>query len=278
LAGLLEISPQEIDYVTSRLHTFYKAKSQPKADGTSRKLLVPYGRLKELQLLIKERVFDRIPLLPCVQGGVKNKSVISNALPHVGQTIVFSIDIKNFFPSVSPTRVVRIFRSIGFGEEAAEILTKLTTWQFQLPQGTHTSTAIANLSLGEIDKRIRTLSTMHGFAYTRYVDDLTLSGGYRILKFRGLLQRIVESDGFSVKPEKTVTMHAGMRQVVTKLVVNGKVNLSWEQRNEIRKEVLQCLSNPGQEIPASTRGRVAWLRSVNPRFGKKLESRLGSKG
>jgi RNA-directed DNA polymerase len=277
LSELLGVPCREIDYVASRLHRFYKTKKLSKADGTPRQLLIPCGRLKSIQLAIKEKIFDQISFLPCVQGGVKNKSVISNASLHVGQAIVFSVDIKSFFPSIVPARVERIFGSLGFGEQATRLLTKLTTWQFQLPQGTHTSPAIANLSLRGLDKRILKLSRIHNFVYTRYVDDLTLSGSYRLLKFRGLLQRMVESEGFSVKPEKTVTMHSGMRQVVTKLVVNGKVNLSREQRNEIRKEFLACLSVPGEDLPASTRGRVGWLRSVNPGFGKKLLSRLESK-
>jgi len=277
LAELLEITPREIDYVTSRLHRFYKTKNLSKADGSARKLLIPCGQLKAIQLAIKENILDQITYLPCAQGGVKGKSVISNASSHVGQGVIFSVDVKHFFPSITPARVERIFMSLGFGEQAAGLLTKLTTWQFQLPQGTHTSPAIANLSLRQLDKRILKLSRIHNFVYTRYVDDLTLSGSYRLLKFRRLIQRMVESEGFSVKPEKTVTMHSGVRQIVTKLVVNGKVNLSREQRNEIRKEILECLSVSGGEISASTRGRLAWLRSVNPGFGKKLESRLESR-
>jgi RNA-directed DNA polymerase len=278
LTELLGISTREIDYVTSRLHRFYKSKTTPKADGTPRQLLIPCGRLKLIQKRIKEKIFDQIPFLPCVQGGVRRKSVVSNASPHVGQAIVFSIDIKSFFPSVSPTMVEGVFKSLGFGDQSAKLLTKLTTWKFQLPQGTHTSTAIANLALRELDKRILKLSQVHGFTYTRYVDDLTLSGSFRLLKFRRLLQRIVESEGFSVKPEKTVTMHSGMRQVVTKLVVNGKVNLSREQRKQIRKEFLECLHATDRELTPSIRGRIAWLRSVNSKLGRNLESRLKSRG
>src|SRR5271169_5689891 len=39
--------------------------------------------------------------------------------------------------------------------------------------------------------------------YSRWVDDITLSGSKRLLKFRSMFERIVESEGFQLKAEKT---------------------------------------------------------------------------
>ena len=128
------------------------------------------------------------------------------------------------FPSISPRRVQAIFQSIGFGPEATGILTKLTTWHNELPQGVPTSNALANLALLRIDLRITRLTERQGFNYSRWVDDLTFSGPERLLKFRGLLRRIVEDESFNVKPDKTKTELAKDRQTVTNFVVNTKVN------------------------------------------------------
>ena len=275
LAKLLAVEPREMDYVLSRLARYYQPRQFPKSSGGFRTLMIPHGELKDLQLKIKQHILDKVPFLPCVHGGVKHKSIISNAQPHVSQTVVFSLDIENFFPHVDPERVYRIFRDLGFGEEAGRILAKATTWNYQLPQGTSTSTGLANLSLARADARIIQLAREHDFAYTRFVDDLTLSGGWRLLKFRRLIPRIIESEGFRIKPEKTMTMDRGSRQVVTKLVVNGKINVSRERRQTIRKEVLDLIQGSTDiRSTASVKGRVHWMRHVNPDIGAGLASHL----
>ena len=275
LAKLLAVSPGEIDYVLSRLPYYYRPRPFPKAAGGFRTLLVPQGKLKLLQQKIKAHILDKFPLLPCVHGGVNRRSIISNAQPHVARAVVFSLDIKDFFPHVGPDRVGRIFAGLGFRDHAAQILTTATTYKFQLPQGAPTSTSLANLSLIRADFRILKLAEAHGLAYTRFVDDLTLSGEWRLLKFRRLIPRILESEGFRVKPEKTMTMDRGTRQIVTKLVVNGKINVSRERRESIRREILDHVGKGGEADPLpSLRGRVHWLGYVNPDVGKRLLERL----
>jgi|HubBroStandDraft_4_1064222.scaffolds.fasta_scaffold13021_4 RNA-directed DNA polymerase len=274
LAKLLAVAPQEIDYVLRRLDRYYKPANVPKRDGSPRMLLVPRGKLKLLQKKIKRHVLDKFPFLDCVHGGVKGRSVVSNALPHVQKSVVFSVDLKDFFPHVTPERVFRIFRALGFGEECARVLVKATTWKHQLPQGAPTSTALANLSLVRADWRLRRLAQIKHFSYTRYVDDLTLSGESRLLNFRKLIPRIIESEGFSVKPQKTVTMHMGERQVVTQLVVNTKVNMPREWRKGVRALVFGRMRGERSDVSVnSVRGRVNWFYFLNRGAGRKLLER-----
>lgn len=272
---MLAVGTHEIDYVLSRLNRYYRPREFPKSAGGFRTLLVPQGELKIFQQKIKKHILDKVPFLPCVHGGIRRKSIITNAEPHVSQAVVFSLDVANFFPHVDPERVFRIFRGLGFGEEAAGILVKATTWKYQLPQGASTSTSLANLSLVRADSRILRLTEDHGFNYTRFVDDLTVSGEWRLLKFRRTFPRILESEGFQIKPEKTVTMDRGTRQVVTKLVVNGKINVSRERRSSIRRDVLDFVHGFGDpSSSASVKGRVHWMHHVNPQIGANLLSRL----
>jgi RNA-directed DNA polymerase len=277
LARFLGIAPGEIDHVLHRLHKSYRPQRFRKADNSFRNLLVPQGKLKLLQTKIKTHILDVVPALPCVHGGVRRRSICSNARPHVAKAVVFTIDIKDFFPHIDPERVLRIFQAMGFREEAAEILTKATTWKHQLPQGVATSTALANLSLVRVDDRIQRLAGLHGFAYTRFVDDLTLSGDWRLLKFRRLIPRIVESEGFSIKPEKTMTMDRGARQMVTKLVVNSKINIGKERRRGIRKEVFDHRrEHHAEALTPRVQGLVYWLRQVNAPVGEKLLNRVAT--
>ena len=276
LASLLGIRPREIDYVLSRLRHYYRPKLRPKSDGKVRKLYVPHGNLKEIQRKIKTEICDKVKWASTIHGGIRSRSIVSNAEAHVRKPVVFAMDIKDCFPSIGPDRVLRVFQALGFECEAAELLVILTTWKFQLPQGAHTSTALANLALAGVDFRIFNLAEIQGFSYTRYVDDITISGNWRLLKFRRLLIRIVEYEGFRVKPNKVETMHMGMRQVVTKLVVNGKVNLPREKRESLRKELLPHFGDPSSRITPSTLGRLHWLKFINPVLGKSLLERIQS--
>jgi RNA-directed DNA polymerase len=273
VAKLLHVSPGDINHLLSRLSKQYVERTRRKADGSKRKLLVPSESLKLIQRKIAANILNRVPLLPCVYGGVRGKSVTHNAKVHVGQDVVFTMDIEQCFPSIGPVMVRSIFQELGFGPDACGLLTKLTTWQGQLPQGVPTSTVLANLVLMRIDRRILGLKKIHGFNYTRWVDDLTFSGGMRLLKIRHLLRRIVEDEGFKVNPEKIRTMLAKDRQVVTKLVVNTQVNLPREQRKEIRAAVKTHLAT-GDGLPAQVEGRMHWLRAVNPGVGEKLNEKV----
>jgi RNA-directed DNA polymerase len=165
-----------------------------------------------------------------------------------------------------------IFEALGFRDEAASLLVNSTTWDGQLPQGAPTSSAIANLSMTRVDVRLEGLAATQGFDYTRYVDDLTISGPGRLKKFRGLIQKVVEEEGFRVNPEKILTMHSGERQVVTKIVVNTKLNLTREDRKDIRLKALQHAATPRRirSNGESLKGQLSWLQSVNPLLATKI--------
>jgi RNA-directed DNA polymerase len=270
LSQLLEISPGRLFHLASRVDHYYRNTTIPKSDGALRKLRIPVGDLKLTQQKIKEVILDQVPLPAWVHGGVRRKSPKSNAAVHVGQPVVYTIDIKSFFPSVTPSQVKTVFRQLGFGEQPSNLLTRLTTSQFELPQGTHTSTALANLVLLHADWRIANLGRAHGFGNTRFVDDVSASGKRRLYKFRNLIDRIIESEGFDIKSEKRFTMDAGQRQVVTKLVVNAKVNLTCESRRKIRQEVLNDECVKRGELTPSVKGRLGWFVFINPDAGAKL--------
>jgi RNA-directed DNA polymerase len=275
VAALLKVSPGEINHLVSRLDKQYLHRSRKKPDGTKRTLFVPSDQLKLLQRKIYDHILSKVPLLPCVLGGVKGKSPIENAAIHTNKPVVFKMDIAQCFPSIGPRRVIAIFQSLGFGPEATGLLTKLTTWQNELPQGAPTSNALANLALLRVDQRITSLAEQQGFCYSRWVDDLTFSGPERIVKFRTLFRRIVEEEGFTTKPDKTKTEFATGRQTVTNFVVNTKVNLSKEKRAAIKNEVLMERVS-GKELSPSAAGKMHWLRSVNPAVGDRLVKRVSS--
>jgi len=273
LCNLLSVSPGLVGHVISRVDHYYVKDPRPKPNGGVRTLYKPLGRLCEIQSAIKSSILGRIPPLPFVHGGIRKRSIQTNARPHIGKEAVLAVDIRDCFPSIGPERVLKVLNELGVSGEAALILRELTTFDFQLPQGPCTSPAIANLVLRPVDHRLNALAHKHGLSYTRFMDDIIISGTARVGKFRGLVHKILESEGFKLKAKKELMLQSE-RQVVTKLVVNRKPNVPKERRAEIRREAVQQVNSGQGQLSPSTIGKLVWVKSINKEVGSKLLSRF----
>jgi hypothetical protein len=156
-----------------------------------------------------------------------------------------------------------------------------------LPQGAPTSPALTNTLCLRLDQRLSGLARSLGWRYTRYADDLTFSrpegaeGPPRVGTLLGSARRIVEGEGFSVHPEKTVVSRDGARQKVTGLVVNGKAPP--RPPREYRRRLRAAVHNrkvgkdtAGRESLTELAGAVAYLTMTDPALGAKLSAGLTS--
>src|ERR1035441_3882608 len=135
---------------------------------------IPDAELMCLQRRIKTNILDKLELSDAAHGGVRGRSPRSNALPHLNQPCVINLDVKEFFPRVRHY-VVRVVlrRELGFGREVAHILTRLMTLDAQLPQGSPSSTAVANVLLTQaVDAPLSANARKIDAQSTRFVDDL----------------------------------------------------------------------------------------------------------
>ena len=267
LAELLKVTSGEIAYVLSKMGSLYRRENKLKPNGTFRTLLKPRGSLRDIQDKIKNEVLTKVSFPSWVQGGVAHRSVRTNAKHHLNKQLLSTMDIKDCFPSITMHKVRGVFEELGFSGEALALITKLTTWQFQLPQGTPTSPLIANLALAKVDRRQIGLAKQHGFTYTRYVDDIAASGGQRLRSVRNLQERILGGEGFAIKPlsegQKKIMIQDRDRQQLTGLVLNQKVNLPREKRQEIAQDADSAMRK-GIPLTEKQKGKLSWLHSVNP--------------
>ena len=95
----------------------------PKKTGGERIISAPMPRLKQAQYWILDNILNKIPVHDAVHGFRCDRSILTNAKPHVGADVVINFDLQDFFPSVSYKRVKGLFRSFGYSEAAATILT-----------------------------------------------------------------------------------------------------------------------------------------------------------
>jgi hypothetical protein len=258
----------------------------PKRSGGERLIYAPKRRLKAVLRGLDSLLVCKLPKSEHAHGFVKGRSIASNAAPHVGKAVVLHFDIKDCFPTIHFGRVRGLLIALGYSYPVAAVLAVLMTEAPRQPvaaegkiyhvptgprvcvQGAPTSPGLCNAILLRLDHRLAGLARKHGFAYSRYADDLTFSGSdlAKIAKLLKLIPAIVAAEGFAVNAAKTRIMRAGRRQAVTGVVVNKAMGLSRQERRRLRA-ALHRQTQGGNAESAGERlrlhGKLAYLFMLN---------------
>src|SRR5262249_50809637 len=146
----------------------------------------------------------------------RGSSIVTNAAGHVGKPFVANVDIKEFFPSIGPAAIANLLHQRGFGIQLATAVSRLVTLRGGLPQGAPTSPMLSNLYLAKFDSGLAEKCEKRGFTYSRYADDITISGGSRegLLEMLRLTANRLAELGLSLNEEKTRIASQGGQQRV----------------------------------------------------------------
>ena len=282
----------------------YQRFQLPKKSGGVREISAPMPLLKEAQRWVLENVLYRLDATEHAHGFVPERGILTNALPHVGNTLVVNLDLQNFFPTITYRRCKGLFRELGYSEKFATLFALLCTepetdrvtadgktYYVQtgsrtLPQGAPSSPMLTNLICRRMDARMRGIAQKFGLTYTRYADDLTFSGddaahGPLVGKLLWQVRRVVGDEGFVVHPRKTQIMRKGARREVTGIVVNEKPNLPRKKLRQFRA-VLHQIEQHGPDgktwgngplFPA-LHGYAAHIAMVRPDLGRDYLARV----
>lgn len=216
----------------------YRQFELPKRRGGTRTITTPQKSLKWLQRSLLQVLTHLFPRHKCGVGFERGESVVTHAKAHAGKRWVYVVDIQDFFPSITRSRVYGMLRAKPFeaSEPIARYLANLVTHDGALPQGAPTSPILANLLCRRMDARLFKWARERGHTYTRYADDLAFStnrAGFPEADRQRIVE-IVEGEGFRVHPEKQRLMPWYGRQLVTGLVVNRKANVPREYVRGLR--------------------------------------------
>lgn len=241
LASMLGTSLTELYQLTRNPGRHYHIFHIGKSDGKKREIQAPVAKLKTVQRKILDTILHPVPLNNHAEGFRPGRSIVSNAGHHMGNTIVLKMDLHQFFPSISSHRVHGMFASLGYPRQVARLLSDLSCLNDALPTGAPTSPAIANILCRRLDKRFVNLGRKTGFSYSRYADDLTISGNEEhIVKMIPFYREIIDQEGFRMNEGKLRILRSGKRQTVTGLVVNEKPNISKNTRKMLRAVLHNC--------------------------------------
>lgn len=282
LASWLELSVDELLVYARRWRggsRHYHVREVRKRTTGVRLLEIPKSRLRALQRRVLHGLLDLVPCHPAAHGFLKGRSIVTGAQGHVGQTIVVSMDLRDFFESVSRNRVLGLFLTLGYPRAVARALSALcSSPRGCLPQGAPTSPALANLCAFGLDVRLAGLARSLGATYTRYADDLTFSGSRGLADLSVLVDVIAREEGFALNHRKTEVMRRARCQQVTGVVVNERVNWRRDDWDALKATLWNCVrfgpaGQNREEVPdfrAHLRGRVAHAVHLNPQRGARL--------
>lgn len=238
LRRLFQISKNDFRSIYYSLDYQYHEIKIPKNNGNGdRTLSLPSKKLKKLQRWILDNILYKIAVHECAHGFVPDKSTITNAKQHIKKEFILKMDIKDFFPSISSRRVFGLFKSIGYNEQVSIALTKICTYNEFLPQGAPTSPYISNLICRKLDNRITLLCIKNSLVYSRYADDLTISGGKKLKKTPHFIKQILSDEGFTINTSKTKIIHNSFRQQVTGVIVNQKASIPKDIFRKVKQDI-----------------------------------------
>ena len=266
LVGICRLSEQQFArLLESREKEYHEASWKTGGDKT-RTLHIPSERLKAVQRLILRYLVDRVPPHPC-SACVKGRGNHWVYRRHARHPSMLRLDISDFFPSVGEDAVREAFVRLGAREKVANVLVRLVTLPDRLPQGAPTSVAVADMVLFPLDVRLAGMAEKHGFTYSRYVDDITLSGGNRLARFEQTARRIVTDLGWELNQEKGGLVGSDQRHGLLGGIVNAKPNVTSEYYGQVRsylRLIAKGREQPDDDGFRKLRSKVEWIVSVNP--------------
>jgi len=285
---LLGRSRTELKDLASKAIHFYKPfplKTKPRkfakiVDPVKKRWIDnPTDPLKAIQSRVHERILSPLLLPEHLLGGVKGKSIMDNARLHLGARCLVTIDIKNFYPSITPSQVRNVFqKTLNCSTSVAFLLTGLTTCRNRLPQGAPTSPLLANLVIGSFDSEIRSVCDEHEIRYSSWVDDLAFSGHSPTQVIGPVIATLVRA-GFRVSHRKIKRMGGPDRKILNNLVLGKFITVQRQYRARIRAGIhnFRCGKVPAADRGAyveGLKGNIGYLRLFDPRKAATIEQRL----
>ena len=243
---LLGIEVKQIYAIIININDNYKKYSIRKKSGGKRDICAPKPILKQIQrwiykniLLHEKRISD------CAHGfipkdGNMTKGIISNAKPHVGKKVVVSMDLKDFFTSIYKKKVFDYFLELGYDKEIVDCLTSLCCLNRSCPQGAPTSPILSNIIFRPVDEKISNYCNNNHLTYTRYADDITVSGDNINAIIIEDITKILRDNGYKINRKKTRIRIRGTKQEVTGLTISDGMHVPKSYRQDVWRELHFC--------------------------------------
>lgn len=218
LVNLLEMPINKLEELS--VDDNYRVFSLEKEGKKPREIQAPIYELDVVQTRIAS-LLVRVATPDYLHSGVKGRSNITNAAVHVGDHPVLTMDIQNYYPSVTKKAIYNFFHStMRASPDVAEVLAKLCTYDDHIPTGSRLSMPLSFWANQPMCSRLYSLCQGKSVKMSLFVDDLTFSGLNVNQLFKKNVENIIECAGLSIHPEKTKLYKRNQPKIITGAVVD----------------------------------------------------------
>lgn len=285
LSQLTRLSTRLLYCLSKNTEQYYHTKFIDKRSGGKRELSIPSYSLGIVQRWILVNILSKVTPTAQAMAFQKGSSfgTKQNAWRHANHMYGLSIDLQDFFPSITAAQVRTVFSSLGYNGLAAAILTKLCTLDGELPQGSPCSPALSNLVCITLDHRLVGLCEKRGIVYTRYADDMYFSCDDKtlLLRYAPVIRDIITDEGFTPHPNKQHFHTPANRKRITGINVvqnptsrGTELKAPREMKRQIRAEIFRCIMTGDYSARSRILGRIAYVRHVEAENSRDYESSI----
>jgi hypothetical protein len=271
----------------------YKVYEIPKRRGGTRTIAQPSRDLKSIQRFIVDTKLSLLTVHPCATGYIKRKNIRDNAERHQLNRIVLKLDFQNFFPSILVRDWSRFVRSKDYCaplRSDSEIYARLLFWGAGSAQpkclsiGAPSSPILSNVLLYDLDQKFSEEAHRLKLAYTRYADDITVSGSSLedIRAFEKAARKIVrstKSPKLNFNEDKRGIYLRGQRRMVTGLVITppGIISIGRQRKRLISSLIHRTLINASDTTTiGQAKGLLGFCIANEPSFVSRMRTKYGN--
>lgn len=203
--------------IPTNLAQSYNIFKIPKHSGGLRTISAPTGNLKLLlESLHTTLTNNYYTILPhdCAYAYTKGRDAYKALQRHTTSEWFLKLDIKDFFPSCNKTllmdKIPNVFPFNIIQDLIPEHFEKMIDFCLlndELPQGTNMSPLLTNTLMVEFDVKFTAFCENNGLIYTRYADDMLISGKekFNFIYIQNVAIAMLRELGynFTIKKEKT---------------------------------------------------------------------------
>lgn len=262
----LELDDWETSQIVANLREQYRVFFIPKRSGGHRQICAPSRKLAHIQRQILRKVLQRIPVNKCAKAYVRGRSILNNARFHQGQKIIVKADISDFFGSINSEFVRKCLVDRGLSVEISDCIAEISSRNGVLLQGAPTSGYLSNIVMDDFDRATILYCIKNGLRYTRYSDDITISGDSVNIKslYEFLIIQLSKIDLVFNSKKFKVLRNNRHRQLVTGIVVNKEFRPPRSYMRDIRQQMYYARKF-GVKHHSEYRGYdfpLDWIRSM----------------
>lgn len=265
ISSCLGVSPGLLTSMIKSPGQYYRPFELTKKNGKKREILAPRKFIKVTQHWIADHFLNRLKIHSSCFSYRKGVGIKDNAYNHVGMGYVANIDIIDYFGTINKTMIKKCLLDNNIPMNIVEVISGLVTYYGCLPQGAPTSPIISNAILHDFDENMCKSALQLDCVYTRYSDDITISGNSRekVVLLIKVAERLLGRQGFIINREKTRILSYNNRQVVTGILVNESLRPTRKYRRKVRAAFNNAIKtmDSSEDTLNYLKGHLNYLRS-----------------